>query len=60
MRVLFTTVPGPGTFHPHVPVAKALEAAGHEVAFAVSKSVAPTIEAAGFRCFPDGYDWLMS
>lgn len=60
MRVLFTTVPGPGTFHPHVPVAKALEAAGHEVAFAVSKSFGPTIEATGFRCFPAGYDWLLS
>jgi UDP:flavonoid glycosyltransferase YjiC (YdhE family) len=60
MRVLFTTQPGTGTFHPHVPVARALETAGHEVAFAVAKSFCPTIEASGFRSFPAGYDWLMS
>lgn len=60
MRVLFTTQPGSGTFHPHVPVANALETAGHEVAFAVAKSFCPTIEATGFRGVPAGYDWLLS
>lgn len=43
-----------------MPVAKALETAGHEVAFAVAKSFCPTIAAVGFRSFPAGYDWLLS
>jgi len=60
MRILFTILPGAGTFHPHVPLALALKRAGHEVAFAVARSYCPTVEAAGFTCFPAGYDWLMS
>jgi UDP:flavonoid glycosyltransferase YjiC (YdhE family) len=38
----------------------ALKQANHEVAFAASPSFCPAIEATGFRCFPAGYDWLMS
>jgi MGT family glycosyltransferase len=60
MRVLFTTLPGAGPFHPLVPLAQALVQAGHEVAFATSRSYRATIEAAGFRCFAAGYDWLVS
>ena len=60
MRVLFTTLPGAGPFHPLVPLATALVQAGQEVAFAASKSYRPTIEAAGFPCFVAGYDWLVS
>ncbi|MDQ4128825.1 MAG: glycosyltransferase [Actinomycetota bacterium] len=59
MRVLFTTLPGAGAFHALVPLARALEAAGHEVAFATSRSYCPTVEGTGFRCFPAGYDWLV-
>lgn len=58
MRVLFTTHPAAGHFHPQVPLAHALVAAGHEVAFACSPAYRPTIEAVGFRCLPAGVDWL--
>jgi UDP:flavonoid glycosyltransferase YjiC (YdhE family) len=58
MRVLFTTHPGEGHFHPQVPLAQALTAAGNEVAFACSPAYRPTVEAVGFRCFPAGLDWL--
>ena len=34
MRVLFTSQPALGHFHPLVPIARVLESAGHEVAFA--------------------------
>jgi UDP:flavonoid glycosyltransferase YjiC (YdhE family) len=57
MRVLFTTLPAYGAFQPLVPIARALIASGHEVAFAVSASFCQVVEAAGFRCFPAGVDW---
>jgi UDP:flavonoid glycosyltransferase YjiC (YdhE family) len=56
MRVLFTTQAGAGTFHPLVPLAHALTAAGHEVAFACSRPFCVTVEAAGFRAYPAGFD----
>lgn len=56
MRVLFTALSGAGSLHPHVPLAKALDAAGHEVAFAAAKSACSAIDAVGFRTFPAGYD----
>lgn len=56
MRILFTTLPHPGHFHPLVPVARAAAEAGHEVAFACAASFMPAVEAAGFRAFPAGYD----
>jgi UDP:flavonoid glycosyltransferase YjiC (YdhE family) len=56
MRVLFTTLPQDGHFHPLVPVAAAAQAAGHEVAFAAPASFAPRVERAGFRAFPAGSD----
>jgi len=58
MRVLFTTHPAAGHFHPQVPLAEALVAAGHEVAFACSPAYRDTIAATGFRCFPCGLAWL--
>lgn len=54
MRVLFTHQPGFGHWHPLVPLAQALEAAGHEVAFATVPTFCPKVEANGFRCFPVG------
>jgi MGT family glycosyltransferase len=60
MRVLFTTNPSAGAFHPLVPLARALSAAGHQVAFAAARSYCPVITANGFRCFPAGVDWLNS
>ena len=55
-RILFTTLPATGHFHPLVPLARAAVAAGHEVAFATPASFCPTVEAVGFRCFPAGFD----
>jgi UDP:flavonoid glycosyltransferase YjiC (YdhE family) len=58
--VLFTIQPALGHFHPVVPLARALVAAGHEVAFATSRSFCPVVEAAGLRGIPAGLDWLES
>ncbi len=54
MRVLFTTVPATGHFHPLVPTARALQQAGHEVAFATAESFHPIVAASGFRALPAG------
>jgi MGT family glycosyltransferase len=56
MRILFTTLPATGHFHPLVPIARAAEVAGHEVAFAAPASFLPAVEKSGFRCFHAGYD----
>jgi UDP:flavonoid glycosyltransferase YjiC (YdhE family) len=56
MRVLFTSTHFPGNWHPLVPFAKALQAAGHEVAFATTPATCAAIAALGFRCFPAGAD----
>jgi len=50
MRVLITTL----HFHPLVPIARALQAVGHHVAFACSEDNRPAMEATGFRFFPAG------
>ena len=57
MRVLMTSQPGLGHFHPLVPLARELQAAGHEVAFAAMPYFCPTVEANGFRCFRAGVDF---
>lgn len=54
MRILFTSLPGSGHFHPLVPVAQALQQAGHEVAFASSELQRKQVEAKGFRFFRAG------
>jgi UDP:flavonoid glycosyltransferase YjiC (YdhE family) len=51
MRILFTTIPAMGHFHPLVPLARAAQKAGHEVAFASSRSIHSQIEASGFTAF---------
>ncbi len=56
MRVLFATHATSGHYHPLVPLAKALQDAGHEVAFVTSKFFCQSIEASGFECLPAGYD----
>ena len=56
MRVLFTTFAGTGHLHPLVPLARALTAAGHTVAFAAVPGFCPAVEAVGFPCFPAGLD----
>lgn len=54
MRALCTCLPGYGHFLPMVPLARALAAAGHEVAFASAADFCPRIERAGFAAFPAG------
>lgn len=56
MRVLLTLQPGFGHFHPLVPVAQALQRAGHEVAFVIAPAFSRTIAANGFSAFPAGAD----
>ncbi len=56
MRVLFTTNPQSGHWHPLVPFAEALQTAGHEVAFATTPAACASIAALGFRCLPAGAD----
>ena len=56
MRMLFTTLQLAGHFQPLVPIARAAVAAGHEVAFTCAPSFIPTVERAGFRAFPAGFD----
>ena len=56
MRVLFTSTPNYGHFHPLAPVARTLADAGHEVAFATGAGFVPVVAHAGFRHFPAGYD----
>ena len=54
MRVLCTCVPGYGHFHPMVPLARALQAAGHEVVFATAERFCARVGAAGFEAIPAG------
>ncbi|ONI80204.1 glycosyl transferase [Saccharothrix sp. ALI-22-I] len=51
MRVLFTFAGGLGHFQPLVPLASAVAAAGHTVAFAAGQALREAIEAAGFTAF---------
>jgi MGT family glycosyltransferase len=60
MRALFTVQPAIGHLHPLVPVAKALEEAGNEVAFCSSAGFRPEIDAFGFESFGAGLDWVTS
>lgn len=60
MRILFTTHPAYGHFHPLLPLANAARAAGHEVAFATSDMFRPVIESAGFPVIVAGLNWLES
>lgn len=56
MRVLLTTHPTSSHWHQLVPLAQALESAGHEVAFVSTPGFCPSIEAKGFRSFHAGAD----
>lgn len=57
MRFLFTCIPGLGHFNPLVPLAHALQHAGHVVAFATAPAFARTVADAGLECIPAGMDW---
>lgn len=56
MRVLISIRPFYGHFHPSVPLAAALRAARHEVAFATEQSFCTVIRKAGFDAFAAGLD----
>lgn len=58
MRILFTTHPVIGHFHPLVPLAQALVDAGHQVAFATGGDLQQAVEHAGFKWFQAGYPSL--
>lgn len=58
MRVLLTTQPAYGHFHPMLPLATALRNAGHEVRFATGARFCDVVRAAGFHCDAAGLDWL--
>lgn len=56
IRVLFSTTPGYGHFHPLVPLARAFVDDGHEVVFATAASFAEHVEAIGFRTVAAGIE----
>ena len=60
MKALFTVQPAIGHLHPLIPVARALEEAGHEVAFCSSAGFRGEIAKFSFECFPAGLDWVTS
>jgi UDP:flavonoid glycosyltransferase YjiC (YdhE family) len=54
VRFLFGFVGGTGHLAPQLPIARALEAAGHDVAFSTYFPMVPEVEAAGFQAFASG------
>ncbi|WP_342239789.1 hypothetical protein [Inquilinus sp. OTU3971] len=58
MRVLFSFAGGSGHFLPLVPLAVAVRAAGHDVAFAGQPAMTEAVKAAGFAAFATGGETL--
>jgi UDP:flavonoid glycosyltransferase YjiC (YdhE family) len=56
VKVLFTCVVGHGHFNPMVPLAHALQVAGHRVAFATDPGFCAYVREAGFEVHPAGLD----
>lgn len=56
VRFLFTTLAGAGHFHPLVPLALALQSAGHEVRFATAPSFRQSVLRSGFPAISAGFD----
>jgi UDP:flavonoid glycosyltransferase YjiC (YdhE family) len=54
MRVLFTTTPGRGHYHPMLALAGALAERGHEVAWAAAEPVCTRLRELGFTAMPSG------
>lgn len=54
IRILFSTTPLDGHFRPLLPFARALRAAGHELAFATNAGWHPHVVAEGFDALPAG------
>lgn len=60
MKFLFTVQPLVGHFHSMVPLARALNDHGHEVAFATGRSFGDLVKRAGFQNFVCGRDGARS
>jgi UDP:flavonoid glycosyltransferase YjiC (YdhE family) len=58
VRVLATTLPGYGHFHPMIPLCRAIAAAGHEVRVAVPRGFMPVVESAGLEALAAGPGWV--
>jgi len=56
MRVLCSCVPGHGHFHPLIPIATSLAAAGHQISFVVDETFRPEVMKAGFDVIVAGED----
>lgn len=56
MRVLFTFAGGSGHAEPLVPIATAVQASGHDVAFAGRHAAIASLEVHGFAMFPEPAD----
>ena len=56
LRILFTFAGGSGHLEPLVPLARATEAAGHDVAFVGRPWMIPQVEDLGFAAFAAGSD----
>src|SRR5947207_2227547 len=56
MRFLFCTRPFHGHLYPMAPVARALQADGHEVVFATAEALRGAVEGAGFEFLAAGVD----
>jgi MGT family glycosyltransferase len=54
MRMLFTSTPGFGSFHPVMALALAARVEGHDVAFATSEERRAIVERSGMAFFPAG------
>jgi UDP:flavonoid glycosyltransferase YjiC (YdhE family) len=54
MRILFTTVAALGNFNPLIPLARAFQSQGHDVAFATAARFGPVVQAAGFEALAAG------
>ena len=54
VRILFTTTPGRGHWHPMLGLAAACRERGHDVAWAAHESVCPQLREAGFEAYAAG------
>ena len=54
MRVLVTTTPGRGHYHPMVPLAKAIAARGHDLLWAAPEEVCQRLRDQGFEASAAG------
>jgi UDP:flavonoid glycosyltransferase YjiC (YdhE family) len=56
VRILFSSTPGEGHVRPLLPLARALAARGHEIAFSTTAGWAPRLVEEGFPVFPAGIE----